>query len=508
MKWFGQRLIDADVNGCQSLAKRPTHTYFLFALVMLILVALLLRLYAAADNFWLDEIYNYFLAMDQVHAVRDIFTGIKVEHQFLVTLNMYLLGDQLNWVWYRLPSVIAGTGTLALMALVGYRRMRSVALIVTLAVTAVSYPLVVYSSEARGYAPATLFSLAMWVLIEAYWRHRNKWWLIGFWSATVVAVLYHPVAVCIYISLGLWSFVREWRVGGGLLRVGRELALCHAVPIAFIALLYFAVMRQWGSVGGDVLPLARVIGDTMAVALGFPMRSEFRWWALLLGCTLVASGLVIIARLVRSDIWIFYLSALLLAPALMLGINSRPYLYVRYFVVLFPFFFLMLGEAMDAVAKKFKEARAVVVGLCVLMLVGNTLSTVDFLRVGRGGYLDAVEYMATHTPWSTVKVGSDHDFRNGLPIIFYRRYLPKNQSMVYIKLDAWPSEGPDWLLIHNTCSEDFVPKSIVKARGKTFRLAKSYPVMGLSGAGWHLYRNDASFSADHVSRISRYNSSP
>lgn len=493
MKWHRRDRVDTGDRLCPSPSRRLVVSYFPLALLLISLLALLLRLNASTDNFWLDEIFTYFLAMEQVHSVSDIFSGIKFEHQFLVTLYMYLLGDQLNWMWYRLPSVIAGTGTLALMALVGYRRMRPAALILTLTVAAVSYPLVVYSSEARGYAPAMFFSLAMFAFIKAYWRNGNQSWLIGFWSAAVTAVLYHPAAVCIYLSLGLWSLVREWRFGGGWLREGRKLVLCHAVPLAFMAWLYFAVMRQWGSVGGDVLPLDRVIGDTMAAAMGLPMRPEFRWGALFLGFTLIASGLVILARLVRSDIWIFYLSALLLAPALMLGINSRPYLYVRYFVVLFPFFFLMLGEAMDAVATRFKEARVAVVGLCVLMLVGNALSTADFLRVGRGGYLDAVTYMAASTPWPTVKVGGDHDFRNGLPIIFYSRYLPKNRSIVYLRLDSWPSEGPDWLLIHNTCSEDFIPKPVVKVKGGIYRLAKSYPVLGLSGVGLHLYRNDSRF---------------
>jgi hypothetical protein len=493
MKWLRRVEIETTVKDCQSPAGRSTYEYFPFVLIMLTLTALLLRLYAAADNFWLDEIFTYFLAMKQVHSVSDIFTGIKVEHQFLVTLSMYLLGDQLNWEWYRLPSVIMGTGTIALMAIVGYRRMRAAALIITVAVAAASYPLVVYSSEARGYAPAMFFSLAMFIFIEAYWRNGNQAWLIGYWSATVTAALYHPSAVCIYLSLGLWSLVREWRFGGGLLRIGRELALYHAVPLAFMAWLYFAVMRQWGSVGGDVLPFARVIGDTMAAAIGLPMRPEFRWGALCLGGTLIASGLVILARLVRSDIWIFYLSALLLAPVLMLGINNRPYLYVRYFVVLFPFFYLMLGEAMDAVARRFQGARMAVVGLCILMLAGNALSTSDFLRVGRGGYLDAVQYMAANTPWPNVKVGGDHDFRNGLPIIFYSRYLPKNRSMVYLRLDAWPPEGPDWLLIHNTCSEDFIPKSVVKVKDGIYRLKKTYPILGLSGVGLHLYRNDSIF---------------
>ena len=482
-----------DVRVCLFPAGWQGRLYFAFALIILSFVALLLRLYAAADNFWLDEIFTYFLAMDQVHGVIQIFTGIKVEHQPLVTLTMYLMGDQMNWEWYRLPSVITGTGTLALMAMVGYRRMRAVALIGTLAVATLSYPLVVYSSEARGYAPAAFFSLAMFIFIETYWRRRNQSYLLGFWSTSVIAVLYHPTAVYIYLSLGLWSLVRECRLGGGVLRVVRELALCHAVPLVFMACLYITVMRQWGSVGGDVLPLARVICDTMAAALGLPMQSESRWGALFLGSTLITSGLVILARLVRSDIWIFYLSALLLTPALMLCINSRPYVYVRYFVVLFPFFYLMLGETMDAIDGRFKAARVAVVGLCLLMLVGHTLSTADFLRVGRGGYLDAVTYMAANTPRSDVKVGGDHDFRDGLPIYFYSRYLPKNRDMAYLRSDAWPSEGPDWYLVHNTCSEGFIPQTVLQVRGRTYRLEKTYPVLGLSGVGWHLYRNHSKF---------------
>jgi hypothetical protein len=153
----------------------------------------------------------------------------------------------------------------------------------------------------------------------------------------------------------------------------------------------------------------------------------------------------------------------------------------------------MLGEALDAVAKRFKWARVAVVGLCVLMLVGHAIATTNFLRVGRGGYMDAGQYMAANTPGTQVKVGSDHDFRNGLPIIFYSRYLPKNRSLIYLGQDVWPPEGPDWLLIHNTCDEDFIPKPVVKARGGTYRLTKSYPVLDLSGVGLHLYRNDSRF---------------
>jgi hypothetical protein len=91
-----------------------------------------------------------------------------------------------------------------------------------------------------------------------------------------------------------------------------------------------------------------------------------------------------------------------------------------------------------------------------------------------------------------VTVGGDHDFRNGLPVVFYSRYLPEGRRLVYFSLKEWPPEGPDWLIIHNTCSEKRVPQHIVQIRGGTYRLAKSYPVLGLSGVGWHIYRNDSS----------------
>lgn len=456
----------------------------------IILLALSLRLYAATDNFWLDEIFTYFLATEHVRSVNDILWGIKIEHQFLVTLYMYVLGDQQYWFWYRLPSVILGTGCLVFMGLLGYRRMGTATLIGMLALAAVSYPLIVYSSEARGYAPATFFALAMFYTIEKYWQKNNQFWLLGYWIAAVIAFLYHPASVCVHLSFGLWSFIRELRAKRGFPSICKELALCHGVPFAVIAALYLVVMRHWGSIGGDVLLLDRVIADTMAVLVGLPMRPEFRLVALCFGSLVMTICLAVLARVVRSDIWFFYFTVLLLAPFIMLVINPRPYIYVRYFVILFPFFYLMLGQAMDAVAKMNGKAKILIYGLYFLMIAGNVLSTSDFLRIGRGGYLDAIQYMADKTPRANVLVGSDHDFRNGLPFVFYSKYI-QNRGMIYLKSDAWPPEGPDWLLAHNTCSVDGTPKSTIEVKGNVYQLARSYPVLGLSGVNLHVYYNSS-----------------
>lgn len=55
----------------------------------------------------------------------------------------------------------------------------------------------------------------------------------------------------------------------------------------------------------------------------------------------------------------------------------------------------------------------------------------EFLKNGRGHYLDAVMYLAEHTKDKIITVGSDHDFRNEMVLSFYAKYLPSGKEIVY-----------------------------------------------------------------------------
>ncbi len=77
-----QKKVEASASVTPSPFARQAGPYFTYGLIILSVAALVLRLYAAADNFWLDEIFNYSLAKDKVHSLIDVFTGIKVEHHF------------------------------------------------------------------------------------------------------------------------------------------------------------------------------------------------------------------------------------------------------------------------------------------------------------------------------------------------------------------------------------------------------------------------------------------
>ena len=100
-----------------------------------------LRVWAAFDNFWLDEIMSLGLAQSISHSW-EILTLHHDNNHILNTLYLFLLGKQQNWVWYRILSVVTGTAS---VAIIGYGTLRRGFLEAATAtvVAALSYPLIV-----------------------------------------------------------------------------------------------------------------------------------------------------------------------------------------------------------------------------------------------------------------------------------------------------------------------------------------------------------------------------
>ncbi|MGD8255524.1 MAG: hypothetical protein PVF48_14105, partial [Syntrophobacterales bacterium] len=106
-----------------------------------------LRVWAAFDDFWLDEIMSLGLAQSISHPW-EILTLHHDNNHLLNTLYLFLIGKQQNWVWYRTLSVVTGTASVAIIAYTTFRRGFLEAATATVLV-ALSYPLILYSSEAR-----------------------------------------------------------------------------------------------------------------------------------------------------------------------------------------------------------------------------------------------------------------------------------------------------------------------------------------------------------------------
>jgi hypothetical protein len=128
----------------------------------------------------------------------------------------------------RLPSLILGTATIPLVALVGIRTVGRSAAIVAAAFVALGPFAIFYSVEARPYATLGFASiLSVLVLLIALERRRAAWWAL--YGLTLAAVLYshYTGAFVVAVQLG-WAVWVERRSPRGPLLAGA----CAAVAFA------------------------------------------------------------------------------------------------------------------------------------------------------------------------------------------------------------------------------------------------------------------------------------
>jgi hypothetical protein len=129
--------------------------------------------------------------------------------------------------------------------------------------------------------------------------------------------------------------------------------------------------------------------------------------------------------------------------------------------------------------------------ILLFFLAGNVQRTIDLITVGRGGYRQAVEFMAGQTSGSDIRVGSDHDFRNKMVLQYYLQYLPSDRRLLYFDKNQWPAGGPEWIITHSQIA-DFNPPWVIEIQGYAkYFLSGNFKYKGLSGFHWALYRQQS-----------------
>ena len=456
-------------------------------LIVSLVPAAALRIGSAWGDLWLDEIWSLQFAQYMSH-VWEVVTKIHHDNNHVLnTLYLYFNGDHNHWVLYRMLSVVTGLGTLALLGLAMLRR-SSLETFTILLLTGFSYPLILYASEARGYAQAAFFSVASFLLLQEYWRQRRVWILILFWVSVIFGFLSHLTFLYVYVSLILWSFVHDKWNAAGKRAPYVEFFKCHGCPVLIFGLLYLIHIRHVMLGGWKEYKVWDVIHEAIQLLVGTPERGILT----ILGCFIF--GLTVLYGIVqlyreKSNQWIFFLSVLILAPPLILVIKHPKVLYFRYFVVCVPFFYLLLCNVLTSFYQSSRMGKAVYVIIVLVFLSGNLYRTGRLLVFGRGNYRKAVQYLARETPGEEIVVGSDNDFRNKMVLAFYARFLPEGKRMLYVDQDSWPQHGTDWLIGHSQDVKYQPPTQLVDPKGNIYSLARSFPYSGMSGWHWFLYRN-------------------
>lgn len=461
---------------------------YVFGLAAAVLAAAAYRFLASLDDFWLDEIWSW-LIVTRVQSASQIFTDIRHDNNhFLNTWIMYGLGADCHWFFYRLPAVAAGIATVAMCGWTARRWGRLAVLTATL-ITGASFPLIQYSSEARGYAYALFFAVAAFEILQESLDRPRNWLDAMFACCAVLGLLAHITFVYAYVALVGWSLWRLFRRHGiWSSRHWAVLVWQILVPGIVLAWLYFVNLRYLVVGGGDEQPWGTVIRQALSLAVGGPQAEP--WAGIVAIFVLVAAGLAFYqVHRAGSDLWLPLGACIFVLPALSLLATRPAVVYPRYFLVSMLFLQLLISWWLVRVFHGSRHGKILYAVFLLAILTGNAVSTSRFLAYGRGGYQAALQFMLEHSSDRDLTVGSDHDFRNSLVLRYYFPRCRGNRRLVYYSQGNWPQGGPEWFLIHSQ-EPQFTPReTLADELGNAYHLQAVFPYAGLSGWHWAVYRN-------------------
>ncbi len=448
-----------------------------WSLIAIVLIAALLRLPGLFTELWLDEIR----ALSNVAAIgsaAEVFTGIHHDsNHWFVSLWMHAVGQEAPFWTYRLPTLFAGIAAVLVagwLAEVDGSRPWFAMLM-----TATCFPLVFYSSEARGYALAALAGLAVLPCLVRWAETSDLRWLAGLALAASVGVLSHLSFVLVLVAAFAYSLVLA---GRGRLSLGHALAV-QVVPFLLLGALVVIDLRYLGIGGGTREGPGALLAKTASLALGGPIEGRGVLPFAVLSAVVLAAEL---ARRVRgywpgrrskeprSYLWIFFAAMVLLPVWVALALDP-PFLFLRYFVVSIAFVPVLVASFASSLRRPWSAV------VLVVWLGANGYSLLRFAREGRGCYEEALSFLLEEaSDDDIVAVGSDHDLRNERILGFYRaRMGTEGHRLRYVKEEERVETGVDFWI-----------GSYEGSRCDSCVLLRSYPSSALSGARWVLYRRN------------------
>jgi hypothetical protein len=464
-------------------------------LIALLLVFSTMRCAAAWKELWLDEIWALRI-VEPLGSPLEIWTKVRIDNHCLYSLYLYFLDtSSANWI-YRLPSLLAGLGSMVLVACISREQLRWnsrqptavetwATVIVSVLLLGCCHMNVHFDSEARGYSWCVCFCLLAFYCLLKGQTNRSRFLSLGYWAATGLGLLSHPIAIHMLIAGGIWSSWHVFRTKGSakqtLLHVGRW----HLVPWTAFLAFYFFYLRLLKS--GGAADVSWLEGSSMAwcYTLGLPLQVGAL--AHLVGILLTAAALVYLIKQ-HNDLWVFYLIVVFISPLLLTFFRQSTYNYSRYFVVNTTMALLLSGGVLGHLLRKDAITRILLLAVLTLYVLGNCRYTHHLIRFGRGQYVEAIHFMRQNTASQLVTVAGDHDFRHPLTIGFHLKRFGLLDQFAYYRQDT--QAASQWVILHGMEFDAPKPLQITDNHGNRFRLRQTYRSAFLSGFRLFLYEHE------------------
>ncbi len=438
---------------------------FVLAAAGILLVSAVLRFLGAQGDLWLDEIWTLNITSEMDHAYL-IFWGPYLDNNhFLNTFYVYLVGTESSAAVLRGLAVASGIASVAVAGLIGLRRSRREALI-NMLLFGLSYAMVHYASEARGYGPMILF-----ILLGFYWldgeleapRRRHRFLFAG---AVVLGFLSQPIFVAIIACFGFWFFFDRLRSTRNLRRSSDGCVEFFLPTVVLFGSLFvsmgFAFVKQGIDFAGipptydGDKPLVFAIrsGHLFLLEFGVPLSVPP---SVVSVAVLVIALSAIVLLLRRGDSRaLFYLVTVLLVPAVLFVIPSPVPIQIRFFILIGVPVLLLTGQCLAWATRTNLIARVGAGVFLGLFVLGNSMHLSSFLEFGRGNYSAAVQLMEQQATGRPVTVGGPDSFSMFMLVDHYSGRSIHDGEFQLIDQEHWGACAPQWLIIPSYV-QDFDP---------------------------------------------------
>lgn len=454
-----------------------------FAILLIVVVGLALRLLGARGDLWLDEIWSLAL-LKPLTSIDQIFWRVNHDNNhFLNSIYLYLVGPDASPPIQRGLSVAFGVATIVAAAMTAATRGRWT-MIATCLLFAVSYPMVHYGSEARGYAGLALFTLLCVMFLERRLDDRRS--EIAFAVVVLLGFLSHLIMAEAVAVLVAWAAWLIWRRTGNLGFVNAEVGRIFAAPLLAVAPLAACVLlgsqlfgfRLGGSSPFSLQGFAQGYGGMIRYLFGLP--SWIGDWVCIIGaCSLVCVG----AGVWRDRRASLYIVGIVGLPLLMAAAHLPNLQFPRYFLVSGTLLLLWAGEMLGRGFDSAGAYRLLATGALAAILIGSASSLLQFYEFGRGTYSTMVEQM---TRSGDATYATNHDFRTGMVVNYFAERLGRPASLV--GRDMICSERPVWLILEGTADNQLQNIQPASACVVNYARVDDSANWGLSGLRWALYR--------------------
>ncbi len=455
-----------------------------FAATAVILLGSAIIILCARGELWFDEVLSLQWAKNAATPWQLLTLYRHDNNHLLNSLWIWLVGPGAPELLLRSFSIACGVATLVLIYLLAGLLSPRVRL-VPLILAAGSYALVLYSSEARGYAPALASSLGcLWIWL----RHDGRPTIgsvTAFWVLGLAGLLSHPSIVYVFGAIACWQLCRNRICSCAWLENFRAAFWWFSFPGLMALVLYFVFFRGMDVAGGPTLSPPVIAADFFGYGLGLPEWKNHPWAA-------VVSGffLILVALVWGEHRWpgqrVFFVAALLVLPVVAYWISGRDYVYFRYFLVCLPLLCLLLGCLVERLWTISVGGRFVVVLAVSAVLAIQIPRLFELAWQGRGSCREALAIILRESKGPT-DVFSDHDMMIGMVFEHYRAGWPDGSLLRYQTQWSMPSGTCEWLLAGS--SAEVLPE-IREIEGRVFRHVETLYRPRVSGTDWILYRRD------------------